>query len=155
MFRRKQAYKRYILYLMPQNICFRATFIRKLYSFRNKGLGLMEQKSMSVFYLQIISVVSNYCPAGGHFFFLLPFSNSLNGVKKTMDSKHSPGRSGRAAAPVRYQGVRAGRPLLTCRVLWFMTNYIIKFLWVVIPIATQITQVVWGRFVFMSFYNKM
>lgn len=107
----------------------------------------MEQKTVSVFYLQIISVVSNYCPAGGHFFFLLPFSNSLNSVKKTVDSKYSPVRYGSTAVPVRYQGVRVGQPLLTCRVPWFMTNYIINFLWVVIPIATQIKQVVWGRFV--------
>lgn len=148
LFWRKQAYKRYVLYLMPQNICFTAIFIRgNSIVFRNKGPSLMEQNSMSMFYLQIISVVSNYCPAGGHFFSLLPFSNSLNSVKKIMDSKHSPVRDGRIAVSVRYQGVRAGRPLLPCRVFWFMTNYIIKFLWLVNPIATQIKLVVSGRFV--------
>lgn len=74
LFWRKQAYKRYVLYLMPQNICFTAIFIRgNSIVFRNKGPSLMEQNSMSVFYLQIISVVSNYCPAGGHFFFSSTF----------------------------------------------------------------------------------
>lgn len=86
-------------------------------------------------------------PSWRSFFSLLPFSNSLNSVKKIMDSKHSPVRDGRIAVSVRYQGVRAGRPLLPCRVFWFMTNYIIKFLWLVNPIATQIKLVVWGRFV--------
>lgn len=102
---------------MPQNICFRATFIRKLYSFRNKGLGLMEQKSMSVFYLQIISVVSNYCPAGGHFFFPPTFLKFSKRCKENSGLQTQPCEIGRAAAPVRYQGLRAGRPLLTCRVL--------------------------------------
>lgn len=38
LFWRKQAYKRYVLYLMPQNICFTAIFIRgNSIVFRNKG----------------------------------------------------------------------------------------------------------------------